>query len=474
MKLLKRKRAADPGGWTTELWMLSWDDQQQRDRLLTWLQRICAPTASPEIKHLLSLTQLIMISKSSGGTRPILLISLFKKIYHAVIAQAAGPDLHALTDAEQFGHQQQGTLLLLAAAEGHKQRYPHDMIMQLDIRNAFGSLRRDQALLLLHNHLSDAARTTWYPLLAHVLSTGTTIVHPHQCTEMTVTHDGIPQGDPLSALVFSSVICLIFRQWAASAAEGTRSPHHETRKPMVASYVDDTLIGGSIQQIPSLLSSLRTHLIKYGLHLQAEKTRIWVPEIARGLPDTMAALQRAQLPIEAVTAGLTICGQAFSDDTDLEIPLGDDAFLKQWLDDKTRVLEKKLRKLQSLPLADSPESPLVQTGILILRAMWPGSINHLLRSLPAPLTRSWVESLQPLMDETLAQLAGLPLLSHAQDKLRSLPISKGGLAMPDLGDLAMTARLAALATIPGHPNAADYKRKCIEQEAADLALGSMI
>ena len=105
---------------------------------------------------------------------------------------------------------------------------------------------------------------------------------------------------------------------------------------MVASYVDDTLVGGSIQQVPSLLSSLRTHLNKYGLHLQAEKTRIWVPEIARGLPDTMAALQRAQLPVAALTAGLTICGQAFSDDTDLEIPLGDDAFLKQWVDDKTR------------------------------------------------------------------------------------------------------------------------------------------
>ena len=70
MKLLKRKRAADPGGWATELWMLSWDDQAQRDRLLTWLQRISAPTASPEIKHMLSLTQLVIISKSSGGTRP--------------------------------------------------------------------------------------------------------------------------------------------------------------------------------------------------------------------------------------------------------------------------------------------------------------------------------------------------------------------------------------------------------------------
>ena len=115
-----------------------------------------------------------------------------------------------------------------------------------------------------------------------------------------------------------------------------------------------------------------------------------------------------------------------------------------------------------------PDSPLVQTGLLILRAMWPGAINHLLRSLPAPLTRSWVESLQPLMDESLAQIAGLPLLSHAQDKLRSLPISKGGLALPDLGDLAMAARLAALAAIPGHPNAADYKRKCIDDEAADL------
>ena len=134
----------------------------------------------------------------------------------------------------------------------------------------------------------------------------------------------------------------------------------------------------------------------------------------------------------------------------MELPLGDEAFLKQWLDDKTRILERKLRKLQSLPMADFPDAPLAQTALLILRAMWPGSINHLLRSLPAPLTRSWVESLQPIMDEALAQIVGIPTLSHAQDKMRSLPIGKGGLALPDLGDTAMAARLAALATLPGH------------------------
>ena len=70
MKLLKRKRAADPGGWTTELWMLTWDDQLHRERMLTWLQGISAPQASPDVRHMLSITQLIMISKSSGGTRP--------------------------------------------------------------------------------------------------------------------------------------------------------------------------------------------------------------------------------------------------------------------------------------------------------------------------------------------------------------------------------------------------------------------
>ena len=69
-----------------------------------------------------------------------------------------------------------------------------------------------------------------------------------------------------------------------------------------------------------MISTLQEHLT-YGLGLQPFKTKIWISSMLRG--------QLAYLT--ALGSGLTICGQAFSDDKGLGIPSGDDTFVAQWL-----------------------------------------------------------------------------------------------------------------------------------------------
>ena len=469
---LRLKKAADPGGWSTELWQTLWQDELLQPSLQRWLEAITAPQASSACKKLISITHLVMLAKPSGsGVRPILLVSLFRKILHSAIAHLAGPELHQLTDHAQFGHQAQGALLLLAAAEGRRQRKPGHVLVQVDISSAFGNLSRRKLLQLLDTKLSPQARDTWLPYVRHSLSSGTEIVCPHDTHTTVTTYDGIPQGDPLSALLFSSALTMIMEEWAAIAVLQNSSNHvHDQGQsgPFYASYVDDTILGCERAQLTPLLTSLKTHLHNYGLELQKDKTKIWGSPILRSHPDTPMHLQAAGLTLDALTHGLTICGHAFGDEDDLEIPLGDDHYVSQWLAHKTTSLNKKLRRLQSLVLLDAPELPLVQVAMLLLRSMWPSSINHLLRALPAPLSRSWTESLQVIYDEALSNLGQLPALDANQKLLRSLPLSRGGLGLPDLGDLALAARLAALATIPNHPKAQLYKDRCIQQEAEQL------
>ena len=139
-----------------------------------------SPEAPQVTQRLTAITNLVMLAKPSGkGVRPILLVNYFRKIHHSAISRVAASELHNITDAHQFGHQSQGTLLLLAAAEGHKMRHPKDILVQLDISNAFGNLRRQKVLELLHKHTTMQAKATWLPLIQHSLSNGTEIVSPH-------------------------------------------------------------------------------------------------------------------------------------------------------------------------------------------------------------------------------------------------------------------------------------------------------
>ena len=152
---------------------------------------------------------------------------------------------------------------------------------------------------LLHKHTTMQAKETWLPLIQHSLSNGTEIVSPRD-SDLTITsYDGIPQGDPLATLLFSSAMALILAEWAAFVASAqipsaiAAGPHQTRESPFVVSYVDDTIIATCVDQLPEKLSSLQEHLNKYGLQLQTEKTRIWGSSMVRVDPKTAAKLQQA-------------------------------------------------------------------------------------------------------------------------------------------------------------------------------------
>ena len=82
---------------------------------------------------------------------------------------------------------------------------------------------------------------------------------------------------------------------------------------------------------------------------------------------------------------------------------------------------------------------------------------------------AWAETTQPLFDDCFANITNTAHLDSQRKLPRSLPLNKGGLGLPDLSELALTARLAALASIPEHAQATHYKTTCVNQEAMELA-----
>ena len=455
---LKPRKAADAGGWTAELFTLCWEDKAPREVLQAWLTRNMGPRGPPELKQCCEVTCLVMLRKHGGGVRPILLVNFFRKILNSMLARQSRDALQRITGHIQYGHSSQGPLLMLGAIESHRRLHANHCVVQLDIRNAFGAIDRSAALRLLWDKLDTNARDTWLPWIIDSLSAALAVMAPHDPTIVERTWDGLPQGDPLSAIIFSAVMALQLQEWSAPA-EGTI---------LKACYVDDTIIGVHPTQLAEAMISLKNHFQSIGLTIQPAKTRIWADPHLRGQNLLQDAIAEAHLPIEVLREGITICGQAFGDDSLQESPFGDTGFIQEWLRKIQEQLQQRLRKLLSLPRVAADSAPSIQVTALLLRAMWPGAVVHLLRSLPTHITQAWAEELDGMFVTAFKELMQIEALTPHHRAILSLPVPTGGFALPKFQSLAKCARLAAITTLPAHPAVEQYKQACLETESLQL------
>ena len=140
-----------------------------------------------------------------------------------------------------------------------------------------------------------------------------------------LTADGLPQGDPLSAMLFCNAVLSAYqRHWPP-----TITP---------TAYVDDVVIAGNPQEIEAAWDPLQKGLAEHGLHLNAAKSRMWVP------PTVQYAFHHPQLYelASAKLEGLIICGSCLTVEATESIPLGSDTYCAHWLQDKASTLQKPM------------------------------------------------------------------------------------------------------------------------------------
>ena len=83
------------------------------------------------------------------------------------------------------------------------------------------------------------------------------------------TWDGLPQGDPMSALIFSTVMT----ETVNTALKQL------TSEVQALSYVDDTVLIGPADALNNALAQPPTTLRASGLELQPTKTQVGAPRI---------------------------------------------------------------------------------------------------------------------------------------------------------------------------------------------------
>jgi len=178
--------------------------------------------------------------------RPIAVGCTYRRLVAKVCLRPFIPRLRELFLPSQVGV---GTPLECdAAVQGtcYFMDQPHNekVILKLDVKNAFNSIRRDTVLQEAQKHLPEI-----YPFIWDCYSSKTSLFHGNFSLDLAT---GVQQGDPLGPALFALVI-------------------HEVTSTIKADlniwYLDDGCIGGEPQTVLTTASMIRDGLSAIGLEI---------------------------------------------------------------------------------------------------------------------------------------------------------------------------------------------------------------
>ena len=280
--------------------------------------------------QLVNTSALIPLAKNSDHTeaRPIAVPTGFRRLAALMCLQHWRPTLAQAHPSQQHGAlQADGALRFATSVQAAATQAGHEgVFVRLDIANAFGSIDRRRAIAEAASHAAVLAKalTTWLsrPSLAALRTdTTTNAVIPSSC--------GIPQGDPLSSVLF----CI-------ASAPALRMLNDPVSSPgRVHAYVVDSILITTAPQSGMALLRYKRALQELGLRLNDHKTAIWGPNLSR-LPGSLTTLVK---PDVLRADALVICGLPIQDPAspghdEHSLPLGTPEFIERFLGSVRRAL----------------------------------------------------------------------------------------------------------------------------------------
>ena len=166
--------------------------------------------------------------------------------------------------------------------------------------------------------------------------------------------------------------------------------------------------------------------------------------------------------------GLIILGEALGEDPTDPYPMGNEAFISDHLRDVTQAVITDLDKIAVLPDRLEGETAGLQVAWALISKTLPSRVVHLLRAHPVEQTQEMCDNLQNALLNTVRQLMGQPGFTADQLHLAKLPVTAGGLGLPDLPVMALIARTACIATLPRAEQTDPFRQQLICQEGGIL------
>ena len=247
------KKQAAPG-----IDAVTWAEYGERldERLLDLQDRIHRGSYHPQP------VRRVHIAKSDGRTRPLGIPALEDKVVQRATRMVLEPIYEAMFVGFSYGYRpgrsQHDALDALAVAVGRKVNW----VLDADIRSFFDTIDHSWMQRFLEHRIGDKRMVR---LLMKWMRAG--VMEQGQLHEVT---EGTPQGGLISPLLANIylhyVIDLWAIQWRKTQAHG---------EMYVVRYADDVVMGFQREQDTlGMREALAARLLKFGLELHAEKTRV--------------------------------------------------------------------------------------------------------------------------------------------------------------------------------------------------------
>ena len=208
---------------------------------------------------------LIALRKPCGGIRPIAIGTVYRRLATKVALRPLSSELGTQLRPNQLGFGTPGGCEAAAHATRLFARTTgqNDVLVKIDMRNAFNCVRRDHFLREVRAHAPSL-----FPLLWQAYSEPTPLYHG---TTVIWSATGLQQGDPSGPAVFSL------------AVQPTIST---VTSPLNVWFLDDGTLGGGIDDICADLRRVIPAMARIGLEVNPTKCEVINSSVAEGQQTT--------------------------------------------------------------------------------------------------------------------------------------------------------------------------------------------
>ena len=326
---------------------------------------------------------LLAFQKPGGGIRPIAIGETLRRLTSKLAARCMSDVAKSLTPQLGVGVPG-GVEVAVHATRAHALEHPDHVILRVDFRNAFNSVDRAAVFEATLEHAP-----ALYHWVASCYSGPTTLF---TWARPIPSSQGVPQGDPLSPLLF----CLVLHALTERITE--------CKPSLQWWFLDDGVIAGPPEVIARVVQTIRVVAPGLGLHLSMAKSDLRLSP-STVLPPSLSGFSRG--PLHAfITLGA---------------PIGPPDYCTEVISAK---VDKSRRLLTALGKCPDPQiglSLLRHCGSFCRMAFFTRTVSPSHCSVPFQVFDSLVMA-------TLSALIGSALPPDAQ-LLASLPLKKGGMGL---------------------------------------------
>lgn len=353
---------------------------------------------------------LIALRKKDGGLRPIAIGSVYRRIAAKVAVSCVSSRIGAELRPAQLGVATRSGCeaavhavrsFVTATAESNQQ----EVIVKLDMANAFNTVRRDSMLEAVRSRLPAI-----YPLVWQSYSSASPLYIDNK---KIWSRTGIQQGDPLSSLLFSLAVDDV-----AKTAD----------TDINVWYLDDATLGGPLELVTRNIQRITTSLEKLGLKINSTKCEaILLGADVSYWRNTAMETLRTVLPDVRETdvhsmqlLGSPICAEQ----------------VREQLLSGEQMVSRLVQRVQKLEEAH-------QAFFLLKNYVSAPRLLYLLRSAPAYQHPSLLARIDEVVRRGAVIITNVDLHDSSW-RQATLPARLGGLGIRKVSDLALPAYLASI------------------------------